>query len=172
MSRLPDPQTLRALLDYDPDTGLFTWKVRGIDHWDRRWAGKPALIHSHNGYRIGTVAGVGGLLAHRVAWAWYHGAEPVGQIDHINGNRSDNRICNLRDVTALDQRRNAARPSHNSSGAVGVSWNKQKRRWKAFIHEGNRNKHVGYFREFSDAVAARKDAERLLGFHPNHGRSA
>ncbi|MFD2248971.1 hypothetical protein [Pseudochelatococcus lubricantis] len=97
------------------------------------------------------------------------GADP-DEIDHVNGIRSDNRFNNLRNVDHAANTRNVALHSSNTSGVIGVSWAKRECRWRASIKANNRERHIGYFRDFEDAVAARKAAERQFGFHKNHGR--
>ena len=87
-------------------------------------------------------------------------------VDHIDGNRSNNRWANLREATRKTNARNMKRPSNNTSAVAGVSWHKKAGKWRAFLA----GKHLGLFVSKSDATRARKTAERKLGFHPNHGR--
>jgi hypothetical protein len=124
--------------------------------------------NSH-GYRVGSVLGVR-ALTHQFAWKYIHGTNPAGEIDHINGDRSDNRACNLRDVSASTNRRNACRPRTNSSGVVGVYWNAEKGRWSASTTIGGKHRHLGHFVAFDDAVAARMAFNKQNDFHVNHGR--
>ncbi len=98
--------------------------------------------------------------------------EPSGEIDHINGDRTDNRICNLRDVTSAGNSCNRRRQDRNTSGVTGVAWDKRASRWQARIGLNGKQKYLGYFDSLDEAVAARKAAELELGFHPNHGRAA
>jgi hypothetical protein len=95
---------------------------------------------------------------------------PEDQIDHINGVRSDNRWCNLRAVSRQENAKNKRTPSDNSSGVIGVCWDRREKKWRAEIQSGKVKHALGHFPEFSDAVAARKKAERDLEFHKNHGR--
>lgn len=181
--RQPDPMLLRSLLDYDPETGGLSWRARpahmfaeaprGAERaaasWNARYAGKPALAGvGRQGYARGAIFDRI-YLAHRVAWAIYHGSWPDGEIDHINHVRTDNRISNLRLVSRDENCRNASRASNNSSGTTGVSWHKRAGKWLAVIVHDGEQRHLGVFTEFEDAVAARKQAERDLGFHLNHG---
>lgn len=175
------PHVLRELIEYNPETGVMTWHERpskffkqdrqrtaerNASNWNAKNAGKPALACNSHGY-------LGGRLfdrtvkAHRVAWAIYYGEWPAQAIDHINGDRSDNRISNLRDVTIAENNRNETLRRNNKSGVTGVSWEKLRGKWQARI----RNKCVGYFDDKNDAIAARKAAEAVYGFHPNHGRA-
>lgn len=104
------------------------------------------------------------LLAHRVIYAIVTGKMPEGQIDHINGNRVDNRIENLRDVSRSENLHNSKVPKNNSSGFPGVSWHAQHQKWRTQICIDNRNIHLGYFKDFEDAVQARKMAK--IKYHP------
>lgn len=181
---IPSPQVLRQLLRYDPDTGKLFWCPRGIEWfndsevgaerscntWNFRYANREAFTATMNkGYKSGSVF-YRNLLAHRVAWAMYHGIWPQEQIDHINGLRTDNRIVNLRAVSGQENMRNAKRPKNNTSGVIGVRWQPNAGKWRARIKVDNRTLHVGYFDNFDAAVAARKEAEAAHGFHKGHGR--
>lgn len=104
------------------------------------------------------------LLAHRVAWAIYHGAWPDRIVDHINHDKLDNRIQNLRLVTNSESARNKPLSPRNKSGVAGVQ--RVGNRWVVTISTTQ----LGSFRSFDDAVAARRAAEVEMGFHPNHGR--
>lgn len=109
---------------------------------------------------------------HRIIWLLTHGDWPRGCIDHINGDRTDNRPANLRDVTRQENSMNQALNSRNTSGVVGVRWRERYGKWEAQIKVSGRHQYLGRFASFEAAVAARKEAERLNGFHPNHGRAA
>lgn len=165
------PSTLRDLLSYDAENGLLTWLHRPFSKgsWNAQYSGKPALTADcGQGYRVGAVLGRK-VYAHRVAWALHYGVHPT-LIDHINGIRSDNRIENLRDVTATENARNACRKSNNTSGVNGVSWNKQVGRWTAMITVDRKSKYLGLFDLLDDAIAARLAEQAKHEFHPNHGR--
>lgn len=178
--QLPDVETLRKLLDYDPETGILTWKQRPVEmfpnapkakRWNTRYAGKPAgnTKTYQKGYRALCLLQKN-YPTHRIAWALHYGRWPEDQIDHINGRPSDNRIINLREVTNLENCRNQKRARNNTSGHVGVHFRKKEQRWMAYISVGKRIQ-LGEFATFEEAVAARKTAEVKYGYHPNHGRS-
>ena len=162
------PERLREFLHYDPDTGAFTAlrKRQGIrtpigtDPMSR-WPNGRGYI-SLLGHRYG---------AHQLAYLYVRGYIPE-EIDHIDGEPSNNRIDNLRDVTHLDNLRNCKTPKNNTSGHMGVRWRKDRGCWQSFISDCGRFISLGHFQVFEDACAARKAAERLHGFHPNHGRTA
>lgn len=109
--------------------------------------------------------------AHRVIWAFHHGEWPLDFIDHINGIRNDNRLENLRVVPQSENLKNLRLSNKNLSGRTGVCWHKEFGRWHAQIKTGGVKKHLGYFVDFNDAVAARKKAEQQYGFHANHGKA-
>ncbi len=173
----------------DAATGALTWKAREAKHfsatekqsaehkaasWNRRLAGRPALayVDRRYGYLTGALFDRH-VSAHRVVYALAHGKWPDGEVDHINGNPADNRPSNLRDVSHRENQRNMKRPRNNTSGTSGVIFDSTNGKWVARISaNGKVNRHVGCFVEKSDAVAARKAAESLHGYHPNHGRTA
>lgn len=184
--RLASIATLRKLVRYNPDTGKLFWNEREESDfppvkrgsspfltgtWNRRHAGKEAFCQTNKkGYKVGKLLGRY-AAAHRVAWAMAYGRWPINQIDHINGDRSDNRLRNLREVTLVENSRNTKRPSTNTSGHIGVGYHKNVGKWFAHISVSRKMRHLGYFADKADAIAARLTAERELGFHPNHGRS-
>jgi hypothetical protein len=101
-----------------------------------------------------------------------HGCEPSGEIDHLNGVRGDNRIENLRDVSRSANMRNVSMQPRNTSGVVGVYWNKQSNKWHGQISATDgRVVSLGYYADIADAAQARKQAEAMHGYHENHGRA-
>lgn len=121
------------------------------------------------GYRVVRINGQS-FYSHRIAWAIHYGAVPKSSIDHIDGDKSNNRIANLRDVPHEQNCRNTKIHSNNTSGVIGVSWSKSHKSWSCEIRFQKKAKWLGRFKKLEDAVAARRAAERELGFHPNHGR--
>lgn len=171
---LPSIEELRQLLRCDPDAGKLFWLPRPDNvQWSGKWSGCEAFTTiGKNGYHFGRIHRRG-FYAHRVIWTMCHGEWPNGQIDHINGSRTDNRIVNLRVCTQSENSKNACVPSHNTSGHMGVSFIKATGRWEAHIGMPNARKKmtIGFFDSVDQAVSARKAAEKALGYHPNHGRS-
>lgn len=171
---LPSPTELRKLLRYEPETGKLYWlpragKTRGERFFNTRFAGKEALTYDAKGYRVGSIMDRD-AKAHRVAWAIHYGEWPAGFVDHINQDRSDNRIANLRLADHAVNGRNAKLHSSCTSGVLGVGWVKAKNRWRAMIKVDGRSRYIGMFKTFEDAVAVRREAEARYGFHKNHGR--
>ncbi|MDC0637263.1 HNH endonuclease [Flavobacteriaceae bacterium] len=175
---LPSVAYLKECFDYNPESGELVWRVRPLHHfqdertavlWNAKHDGKPVVCKSSHGY---TRVGVNGVryYAHRIAWKMHTGKEPVGELDHINGAKSDNRASNLRLVSKQENARNQKMSSNNTSGMMGVHFDKSKGGWSAYItHEGVR-KNLGLFTDKIDAIYARYYAERDHGFHQNHGR--
>jgi len=168
----------RALLRYDSETGQLFWRSRprsmfktDRQHqaWNARFAGTEALSsQDHRGRKQGRLLGVT-VRAHRVVWLIVNGSWPE-VIDHISGDPSDNRICNLRDVDCSENLRNQARPKSNRSGRVGVHFCAKRNRWVAQITVDRKNIPLGRFVSMLDALCARQKAESKFGFHENHGR--
>lgn len=170
------------LLKYDPETGRLFWKERPASffsdpysstkaaRWNGRFAGKEAFTTTLvSGYKTGTILNKD-YYAHRIAWILTFQDWPDNQIDHINGNKADNRIANLRDVTDRENHLNQRRRGDNTSGVIGVRYFPPTKRWHAYISIDGKRIPLGNYRYFDAAVAARKAAEKVLGFHPNHGR--
>lgn len=158
---------LKQILEYNPDSGEFFWKIQ------------PATwipIGTKAGYSRGSYVQIRInkklYYAHRLAVLYMTGNDPDDHIDHINGIRSDNRWCNLREATATENQRNTAISKNNSSGVVGVCWDKRKQKWLARIYANSKPQFIGYFTQLSDAASARKVAEHSLGYHQNHGRTS
>lgn len=182
--QLPSPEVLRQLLRYEPETGQLFWlqrsealfkdSRRGRKHdaisWNSRFAGKVAGTPCSDGYLKVSIFNRR-YGAHRLAWMLHYGVRPAGVIDHINGRTNDNRIFNLRDVTHLENSRNARLASSNTSGVNGVSWNRQRGKWSAYIGRDGRQVHLGLFLTKAEAMAARAAADAVCMYHPNHGRS-
>lgn len=171
-------EIVRELLDYDPGSGCLTWRERDrkwfkTDRvrraWNSRYAGKPAGYIDNRGY-VGVRIFNRAHAAHRVIWLWMTGEFPAAGIDHKNHVKDCNRWSNLRSATQSENCKNTSLSRRNTSGVLGVFWHKGKSTWAAQIVINKRTVNLGFFHDKNAAVAARKDAERLHGFHPNHGR--
>ena len=154
---------LKELLDYDPETGVFVWKVSR----SRKRAGSVAGSKHSAGYINIRIDGPK-YLAHRLAWFFTTGKWPREQIDHINCVRADNRFENLRESSPGENARNSLLDARNTSGAKGVSWDATHGRWKAQIMVNGARVYLGYFDHVEDAAAAYADASARL--HKDFGR--
>lgn len=168
---LPCVDYLRKRFQYDPETGKLYWRPNAAAprEWNSRWAGREAFTARTTGYRIGRLDGKN-YLAHRVIWAILTGSWPTHQVDHVNGDREDNRVRNLREVSNTENARNATVSANNTSGVTGVWHDARRDRWVAEIKVDRRKRHLGSFATLEEAAAARKAAERQHGFHENHGK--
>ena len=160
---------LKEVLHYCPETGVFTWLVSG---GRARKGAEAGCVYcnptSGKLYRRAMVCGRR-FREHRLAFLYMTGEFPENDVDHIDGNGVNNAWTNLRAVTRAENQKNSRMPITNTSGVVGVSWVKTCRKWFAHIGVNNSNKGLGYFHNKEDAIAARKAAEVLYGFHENHG---
>lgn len=150
---------LRECIHYDPETGAFTRKVR-LAH--RHQVGDDATHPMSNGYMRVAIDSQR-YLAHRIAWLYVHGEWPKNHIDHINGNRADNRLANLRDVSRSINQQNRRKPdSDNQSGLLGAHYHGQNRNWVARVRVNGRAKHIGSFPTPELAHEAYVEAKRRL----------
>ena len=170
------PQYLKECFSYDGATGLFTWLERPITHFNNEGHQKK-FNAQHKGKLAGRMQSKGyitirtsrdvAFLAHRMAWAIQYGQWPSEQIDHINGDRLDNRIANLREATHAENCRNIGITKKTSHGVVGVTWCQEIGKWQARINCNRQRFHLGSFALFDDAVAARRAAE--IKYHGEFG---
>lgn len=155
-------ERLKDLLDYDPETGLFRWRryrARGARAGDV--AG--SLCEGYVNIQIDGVT----YRGHRLAWLYVTGRAAENEIDHINGDRADNRLANLRTATRAENRQNLHGPyKSGASGVLGVTRRRNGRRkpWVAQIQEGKAKRHLGYFASVEEASAAYIAAKREI--HP------
>lgn len=154
-------ERLRELIAYEPITGRFIWTKarRSVT------VGKEAGTINSRGYRNLCIDGTL-YLAHRVAWFYMHGVWPE-QIDHINGNKADNRWENLRECTAAENGQNLALNPRNKVGLPGVFFNNTRNRWQASIQIAGKPKYLGRYKTAEEAGAAYIQAKaRLHTFQP------
>lgn len=165
MTNLPSIDYLFQRLDINATTGDLWWRhcEAKPKEWNARYAGKRAFTSQWpRGYLFGQVD-CKRLAAHRTIWAMVFGEWPKGEIDHVNGVRTDNRIANLRAVSKLENAKNKRLYKTNTSGYAGIQ--KYRKRWRAFLS----NDYLGTFDTIEDALAARQEAEKSCGYHENHG---
>ena len=152
-------QYLKSVLSYDKDSGEFSW-IKGNSR--TTFPGQKAGSLHPFGYvkiRMKVDDCERSYMAHRLAWLYIYGDWPKNQIDHINRNRSDNRICNLRDVECFQNKQNSTKQSNNTSGVKGVYWHKKTKKYQVNIMVKGLRIALGYFDDISEAALARKNAE-------------
>jgi len=150
---------LKESLKYDPDTGLLRRKKRR----GKLKIGEPAGTVRTDRYVLIHIEGEK-YYAHRLAWLYVYGYLPENEIDHINRNAADNRLCNLREVSRQCNAKNYGNRKDNTSGIKGVSWNKKERRWTPCIELDGKQHHLGSYKDFDNAVCARLAAEQRLNW--------
>jgi len=159
---------IKNCISYDQYTGIFTWrsplsknvKVGGI-----------AGSKESQGYWVIKIKGKR-YKAHRLAMAISGFEIDNNQVDHINGKRSDNRLCNLRLASHSKNQQNQAIPKNNTSGVIGVYWAKNVQKWYSLIKLNGKTFNLGYYSDKNVAIEVRQFSEEVCGFHKNHGRSA
>jgi len=155
---------VQELVKYDPITGYFTWRKPGLG----RRKGAMGTVNPM-GYRYITITVrplelPQKILAHRLAWIYTYGSLD-NEIDHINGNKDDNSISNLREVSRAGNQQNFRKArSDNALGVLGVSWRKDKQKYRARIVVEGKETHIGYFDTLKEASAAYLRTKRL--YHP------
>jgi hypothetical protein len=146
---------LREVVEYDPKTGLFKWI-----HPELKWLhGKPVGRVS-DGYLRFAVDGIS-VRAHRAAWALAYGEYPTNPIDHINGNRLDNRLENLRQATPRQNSYNKKLSCRSKTGVKGVGFDKRISLWNARIVVNGKRIYLGLFKTIDDAAKAYAVAAQL-----------
>lgn len=168
-----------STFDYNPVTGLFMWKSRDITGfhneqsfkaWHTKFAHKPAFTNINpKGYNQAKIWG-NRYLAHRVAWVMHYGKQPKFWLDHINGNRSDNRIENLREVNATENGLNRPENKNNRTGLKGVTLDSVTNRYSARIRLGDNKYYLGMFATAELAHAAY--VEKMNEIHGDFGRAS
>ncbi len=178
MNELLSIEYLNECFSYNSETGVLIWKKRPLshfdsekrfNHWNKLFSNKCAghiMINKYKSIKVGGIA----YRAHRIAFAIYYGYWPIGFIDHINGNPSDNRIENLRDVTRKENTLNCRIGKNNKTGCIGVWWDTKKNMWVSSIKFNYQQIYLGRFVSLFEAVCVRKSKEIEFGFHENHGR--
>jgi hypothetical protein len=177
MRLIPTPDELRNIVEYSPETGKIFWRERPVSYfcdarsaksWNSKHAGKEAFTTLDGaGYLYGRVNRIA-LAAHRVAFAMVNGRWPNTHVDHLNRNKSDHRISNLREASPEINGKNCKRRSDNKTGVTGVV--RDGEIYRAEICSAGKRFSLGKFQSIEHAAIARRAAEKVLGFHENHGR--
>ena len=156
----PPPEYVIQAVSYNHETGELTWNHRADmpKLWNTKYAGKPAFAAKDGrGYRRGAMT-VGGrrfhFLAHQIAWVVLRGKWADQLIDHIDGDKGNNRASNLREVTNSQNMQNGGMRRQNQAGLKGVSWNKNAKRWQSAIKKDGRSIHLGYYQTKEEAHGA------------------
>jgi hypothetical protein len=165
----PTQQNLKLLCHYDPDTGVFM-RIRKIT-----WVGN--IINSESvpskttrfGYYQMNIFGRPYAI-HRLIFLYMNGRFPKHDVDHINGDRTDNRWVNLREVSRRENMMNVGLRSNSTTGVTGVSRRKDTGKYVAYVDVMGQRIRLGNFDTLSEAVDARTKASEQHGFHQNHGR--
>lgn len=169
-----------AKFDYDREGGSLRYKHRQLSEcgsrrswagWQERWAGRAAGCLNKSGYLHCNMLGHT-VAIHTLIWLVETGHYPTAQIDHINHNKTDNRFCNLRLVTASENRRNQKDRLAVISGVMGVYWSDRDALWYPRVKILGKMIGLGATKDFFEAVCRRKSAELAHGFHENHARAA
>ncbi|MGJ0580565.1 HNH endonuclease [Xenorhabdus bovienii] len=157
-------QKLKSILTYDRNTGIFRWNLALSN---RIKAGAMAGYLNDLGY-IRIMINGKNYAAHRLAWIYEYGYSPDNFIDHINGDKKDNRIVNLREATPYQNMHNLKTPKTNKSGIKGVYWHKRDNKWAVQIQINGKKISLGYFRCINDAKKTIMDAREK--YHANFAR--
>lgn len=184
-------ERLKELLHYDPLSGIFTWLERDIkyfnhcknpEHQCNAWNAKNANQEAGNIYTPKNKKTSYVVIcitlnekkkfyrAHRLAILYTEGHWPAEQVDHIDGDGTNNRKDNLREVNDQENSKNRPMQSNNTSGTVGVCWSKAAKKWHVQMSENGKKIHGGFFINKEEAIAKRKELEIEQGYHKNHGR--
>lgn len=154
---------LKQLLDFDQESGIFTWLVNRAG---RAQCGVVAGTAHTAGY-VQIRINKRHYFAHRLAWLYVYGMLPEKQIDHINGVRNDNRICNLREADDACQQQNRCLHKRNTSGYPGVTWSKRFLRWRAYVKVNYKQHYLGMYKTKEEAYSAYLEGKaRLHSFNP------
>jgi len=162
-----DLDEILKYFSYCEQSGKIFWKLRPVTCVR---IGDEAGFVEPQGYRV-----IGFKYkyrkAHRIAWAIHYGAWPDGEIDHIDGDRANNRIENLRCVQRSENMKNKKRRSDNPSGHTGVSWHSGSKKWRVRIASKNGKRHVGLFNSKSEAIEAARVVHAQNGYSVRHQNS-
>lgn len=176
-----DQRFAKRCFIYDPDTGSLIWKIRPASHFEThhgqisfnaRYPGNEAgSVQKHHrtgkSYRSVELNGRR-YMNHQIICLIVSG-EFCEQVDHENGDGTDNRLLNLRFVNKTENSKNQRRRHDNTTGVTGVTWDGQQCNWRSRINDGCGRRISKRFDNLLDATAWRKSAENRFGYHSNHG---
>ena len=152
-------EELKKVIRYDPETGIVTWKINK----GRAKKGDIVCYDNGKGY-VRLILNGNRYYVHRLAFLYMEGYLPENQIDHINRNPSDNRWCNLREVSHSCNMRNCNVSKNNKSGITGVFWENKRKKWVSQIKINRKLIFLGHFTNKFDAAKIRLEAEIKYGF--------
>jgi hypothetical protein len=164
----PTQQNLKLLCHYDPVTGVFkrirkiTWKGNVVESQSI-----PEKVTRFGYYQMHIFGRP--YAVHRLIFLYMTGKFPDHDVDHINGNRIDNRWKNLREATRRENMMNVGVRSNNTTGVTGVSRRKDTGKYQAYVDVEGVRIRLGCYDSLEEAAKARKNASLKYGFHPNHG---
>ena len=161
MSEKLTQERLKELLNYDPVTGVFTWRVttgNGVQAGDVVGCIRP------KGYVQVSVDGVL-YYAHRLAWFFTYGYLPENEVDHRDQIPGHNWILNLREIGHVCNLRNTGNYSNNKSGVKGIHWFKRIKKWRVQVRVNGKLYSFGYHEDFDEAVCHRLAVEQCLNWN-------
>lgn len=175
---------IKAWFDYNPETSEILWKEWVSPDWykhdgyHKRFmeerSGKVVKFHKlPTGYLYIDAGKIKTIYAHQIAWVLNYGELPSHCVDHIDGNRENNSIENLRDVPQKINARNSKLSKNNTSGAAGVSWDQKNKKWRSQLMVDGKTLVFGRFDTVTEAAKARQkylDSNKNLGFSKRHGK--
>lgn len=177
-----DRDSVREILDYCPETGVFTWRAktetenkpdRYLTRWNNTLAGKRAgriWTDPRTGYQCRDICLFGKhRREHRLAWLWMLGGPVPKVIDHKNRDATDNRWGNIRASDKSDNGKNRSLAINNRSGVTGVTWNNRADKWQAQCTSNGKINYLGLFDEIDEAAMAVLEFRECAGFFSEHG---
>jgi uncharacterized protein YeaC (DUF1315 family) len=160
MTESEEIEMLRQIIAYDPNSGVITRIASPI----KNCIGRPVGTKDSQGYLVTRIQRKF-YRCHRLAWALFYGKWPDGEVDHFDGDKANNRICNLRDVEHKHNIHNQSRPQGNNP-YIGVHWSKQSQKWLAAIKKDGKINKLGSFMTPEAARDAYLEAKRVM-HHPS-----
>lgn len=143
-------ERLREVLNYDPETGVFTWLIRSANCIQIGDVAGGAVTSGHLMIRVDGVR----YSAHRLAWLYVYGYWPTEQTDHVNGIRNDNRIANLREATRYENSQNRGITKGRGPFSMGTSYRKDLQKWSSHIRVNKKLKSLGHYATQEEAHMA------------------